>query len=222
MSSQPIRLMVVDDHTLFRQGLSAVLGAADDIEVVGEASNGEEAVARAAELMPSLILMDIQMPELNGIEATRRIAASDPEVGVIVLTMFEDDDSVFAAMRAGARGYILKGADQAELLRAVRAVAAGEALFGPSIARRLITFFASGERERVRPFPELTDREREVLALVASGSSNSDIARKLVVSQKTVRNHISNIFNKLAVADRSQAIVRARQAGLAGESPTAI
>jgi DNA-binding NarL/FixJ family response regulator len=208
--------MVVDDHTLFREGLAAVLSSVDDVEVAAEAANGHEAVALAADVHPALILMDIQMPGLNGIEATRQIVAGNPEVGVIVLTMFEDDDSVFAAMRAGARGYILKGADRAELLRAVRAVASGEALFGPSIATRLISFFASARSDQLKPFPELTDREREVLALVAGGLNNSNIANRLGVSDKTVRNHISNIFNKLAVADRAQAIVRAREAGLAG------
>jgi DNA-binding NarL/FixJ family response regulator len=158
--------------------------------------------------------MDIQMPGMNGIEATRLIFQSSPHIGVIVLTMFEDDDSVFAAMRAGARGYLLKGADQAEILRAIHSVKSGEALFGPGIARRLINFFAQLNPQAQHPFPELTEREREVLDLLARGMSNAGIAGALVVSQKTVRNHVSNIFNKLQVADRAQAIIRARDAGL--------
>jgi DNA-binding NarL/FixJ family response regulator len=164
--------------------------------------------------------MDIQMPTpdgsgMNGIEATRRIVQTSPHIGVIIVTMFEDDDSVFAAMRAGARGYVLKGADQEEMLRAVRAVARGEALFGPAIATRLMSFFAPPVLESSAPlFPELTGREREILDLIARGYNNSDIAQRLHISGKTVGNHISNIFNKLHVADRAQAIVRAREAGL--------
>jgi DNA-binding NarL/FixJ family response regulator len=162
--------------------------------------------------------MDIQMPGLNGIEATRRIVATSPHMGIIVVTMFEDDDSVFAAMRAGARGYVLKVADQEEMLRAIRAVARGEALFGPAIASRLMSYFTAPRPAATSLlFPELTDREREVLGLIAQGYNNEEIARRLVLSQKTVRNHMSNIFSKLQVADRAQAIVRAREAGL-GES----
>ncbi|MBI4494691.1 MAG: response regulator transcription factor [Chloroflexi bacterium] len=214
----PICILIADDHTLFRDGLRALLGSIPEYEVVGEAATGEEAVAQAAALQPDVVLMDILMPDTNGIEATRRILHTSPHIGVVVLTMFEDDDSVFAAMRAGARGYILKGADQAEMLRAIRAVASGEALFGPSIARRLMSFF-SAPRPLAPPqaFPELTEREREILALIAQGHSNTLIAERLVLSPKTVRNHISNIFNKLQVADRAQAIVRAREAGLGRE-----
>jgi DNA-binding NarL/FixJ family response regulator len=184
------------------------------MEVAGEAENGEAAIREAAKLQPDVILMDIQMPGMNGIEATRQIYQSNPHIGVIVLTMFEDDDSVFAAMRAGARGYLLKGADQAEILRALHSVKNGEALFAPNIARRLINFFAQIHPQSQHPFPELTEREREVLDLLARGTSNAEIANALVISQKTVRNHVSNIFNKLQVADRSQAIIRARDAGL--------
>src|SRR5262245_59736147 len=181
-------------------------------EIVGEASNGLEAVELARELQPDVVVMDLQMPELNGIEATQRIVEESPHIGVLVLTMFEDDDSVFAAMRAGARGYLLKGADQAEIVRAIHAVGSGEAIFGPHIARRVMDFF-SGERTAV-PFPDLTAREREVLELVAQGRSNAEITRALVLSPKTVRNHVSNVFTKLQVADRAQAIVKARDAGL--------
>jgi DNA-binding NarL/FixJ family response regulator len=214
----PIRLLIADDHTLFREGLRAILGAQSGIEIVGEASNGAQAVSLAAAELPDVILMDIQMPEMNGITATERILDANPHIGIIVLTMLEDDDSVFAAMRAGARGYVLKGADKAEMLRAVHAVAEGEALFGPAIAQRLVNFFhdVRGMQDLAPPraFPELTGREVEVLDLIARGYNNAEIAEKLVLSPKTVSNHISNIFSKLQVADRAQAIVRARQAGL--------
>ena len=211
----PIRILLADDHTLFRHGIRALLDSVPDLELVGEAASGEEGLAQAAALQPDVILMDIKMPDLNGIEATRRILAANPRANVVVLTMFEDDDSVFAAMRAGARGYVLKGADEGELLRVVRAVAGGEALFGPAIAARLMRYFAAAGSPAVAPaFPDLTERERDILALIAQGHSNSDIAARLYLSTKTVRNHISSIFGKLQVADRAQAIVRAREAGL--------
>lgn len=211
----PVRLMVVDDHTLFRDGLRALFGSIDDIDVVGEASNGEEAVDKVGRLQPDVVLMDIQIPEINGIEATRRIVSAHPEIGVIVVTMLEDDDSVFAAMRAGARGYILKGADQDEMLRAIRSVASGEALFGAEVADRLVSFFNGASQPHGDPaFPELTERERQVLDLIAKGWSNAKIADNLVISPKTVSNHCSNIFSKLQVADRTQALLRAREAGL--------
>ncbi len=214
---EPIRILVVDDHNLFREGLTLLLNSAAETAVVGEAGTGKEAIVQAQELTPDVILMDIQMPDMNGIEATRRILADLPDVGIIMLTMLEDDDSLFAAMSAGARGYILKGADKAEVLKTVTAVAAGQALFGPAIAGRLTTFFQRGGQlgeTAVTPFPDLTDREREVLTLIAQGLSNSDIASQLHISSKTVSNHISNIFNKLQVADRAQAIVKARDANL--------
>lgn len=216
MNGQVVRILVVDDHKLFREGLAALLNAADGTAVVGEAGTGAEALAQAKALTPDVVLMDIQMADMNGIEATRRILADQPDVGVIMLTMLEDDDSLFAAMRAGARGYILKGADREEVLRTVAAVAEGQALFGPAVAGRLTTFFQKGGQVEtaVLPFPDLTDREREVLNLIAQGLSNSDIAARLHISGKTVSNYISNIFNKLQAADRAQAIVKAREAGL--------
>ena len=209
------RILLADDHTIFRYGLRAMLSSLPEYEVVGEATTGEEAVALTAELRPDVILMDVQMPGKGGIEATRRILETSPGVGVIVVTMFEDDDSVFAAMRAGARGYVLKGADKEEVFTVVRAVARGEAHFGPEVAKRLMSFFSAPRPAATSEvFPELTAREREVLNLIAGGRSNAEITRQLFLSPKTVRNHISNIFTKLRVADRAQAIVRAREAGL--------
>ena len=208
-----IRVVVADDHTLFRHGLRALLESVPDIELVGEAANGEEAVALADSLVLDVVLMDILMPVLSGIPATRRIVDAHPEIAVVMLTMQAEDDAVFAAMRAGARGYVLKGADESELLRVLRAAAQGEALFGPEIARRLVNFFGQS-RSAAPEFPELSDREREVLTCIAQGWNNTTIAERLVLSPKTVRNHISNIFSKLQVADRAEAIVRASQAGL--------
>ncbi len=209
-----ICVLIADDHTLFRAGLHALLNLFADIQVVGEASTGEETIAKAEALLPDIILMDIQMPGVNGIEATRRIVRTSPNVGIIVVTMFEDDSSVFSAMRAGARGYILKEAGEEEVLRAIRAVAQGEAIFGPAIARRLMQFFSNPPLEPDPVFPELTGREREILDLIARGENNTEIAQRLVLSPHTVRNHISNIFSKLQVADRAEAIIRARDAGL--------
>jgi DNA-binding NarL/FixJ family response regulator len=210
-----LRVLIADDHMLFRDGLRALLGSAVDTELVGEAATGDEAVSLATNLQPDVVLMDIQMPGLNGIEATRSIVQASPRVNVLILTMFDDDASVFAAMRAGARGYLLKGAKHAETLRAIRAVGDGEAIFSPSIAARLMDFFASIRPVAVpQAFPELSDREREVLSLIAEGCKNADIAARLVLSPKTVRNHVSNILDKLRVADRAEAMLRARGAGL--------
>ena len=211
---EPIQVLIADDHTLFRAGLRALLNLFDDIQVVGEASSGEEAIIKAEALQPDIILMDIQMPGVNGIEATRRIVRASPNIGIVVVTMFEDDDFVFSAMRAGARGYILKEADEDEVLRAIRAAAQGEAIFGPAIARRMVQFFSNPPQESNLAFPELTEREREILGLIARGENNAAIAQRLVLSPHTVRNHISNIFSKLQVADRAEAIIRARDAGL--------
>ncbi len=212
---QPLRVLICDDHTLFRDGLRALIASAPDLELAGEATTGEEAVELAAQLLPDVILMDIKMPGINGIEATRQILNSNPHIRVLMVTMFEDDQSVFTAMRAGARGYILKGAKHDEMLRAIRAAGSGEAIFSPAIATRLIDFFG-GLRVEALPqtFPELTDREREILDLIAQGWSNAEIARQLSLSAKTVANHVSNIFSKLQVADRAQAMLRAREAGL--------
>lgn len=209
-----IRLLVADDHPAFRRGVELMVDGVDDIEVVGAAATGLEAVELAASLLPDVILMDLRMPELDGIEATRRITRAAPEPSIVVLTMFEDDDSVFAAMRAGARGYLLKGADRDEILRAVRAAAAGEAIFGPEIAHRVIAHFTRGSGSSAAAFPSLTEREREVLELVAAGKGNATIAHELMINLKTVRNHVSNILTKLQVSDRSAAIVKAREAGL--------
>jgi DNA-binding NarL/FixJ family response regulator len=211
MSEVAIRLLIADDHPLFRQGLRAMLASTDEFEVVGEAADGDEAISQAIALEPDVVLMDLRMPGLNGIDATRRILEVRPETGVLVLTMFEDDDSVFAAMRAGARGYLLKGSEQEEVQRAIHSIASGEAIFGPDIAGRLIAYFSSAN---ATAFPELTDREREVLELIAQGKNNQAIANELVLSLKTVRNHVSNVFNKLRVTDRAGAIVKAREAGM--------
>jgi DNA-binding NarL/FixJ family response regulator len=212
-----LTLLIVDDHPAFRAGLRLLLESLDDfeVEVVGEAENGEQALELAIDLSPDVIVMDLQMPGLGGIEATRRVVAAAPHVRVLMLTMFEDETSVFAALRAGAQGYILKGAGQEQLARAIRAVAEGESIFSPGIANRVIESFArTGVSQRPLAFPQLTAREREVLDLIARGLSNPEITRQLVLSPKTVRNHVSNILAKLQARDRSAAIVRAREAGL--------
>src|SRR5215470_3715000 len=212
MVEQTLRVLLVDDHPMMREGLSALLATLPGTAVVGECGDGETAVAMALELQPSLILMDLNLPKLSGVEATRRITQANPQIAILVLTMLEDDDSVFGAMRAGARGYLLKGAGKEEVIRAINVVAAGEAIFSPPIAQRLVQYFAN-----MRPiipanvFPELTEREREVLALIVDGKSNAQIAETLSLSPKTVSNHISNIFSKLQVLDRAQAVARARQ-----------
>ncbi len=209
------RLLIADDHVLFRDGVRALLAAAPDLELVGEASTGQEAVDLSAQLGPDVVVMDIQMPGTSGIEATRRIVQQCPEIRVLIVTMFEDDNTVFAAMRAGARGYVLKGANYNEMLRAIRAVGSGEGIFSPAIAVRMMEYFANIRHANPpQVFPELSDREREVLDLLAQGYKNAEIAARLYLSPKTVRNHVSNIFDKLQVADRSEAIVRAREAGM--------
>jgi DNA-binding NarL/FixJ family response regulator len=211
---EPVQVLIADDHTLFRAGMRALLNLFPEVQVVGEAATGEEAITQAEALHPDVILMDLQMPGVNGVESTRRILQRRPGTGIIVVTMFEDDTSVFAAMRAGARGYILKEASEEEVLRAILAVAGGEAIFGPAIASRLAHFFSKPQRESNLTFPELTEREREILDLIARGLSNADLAQRLVLSPNTVRNHISNIFSKLELADRAEAIARAREAGM--------
>ena len=213
---EPLRVLIAEDNAHFRAGLRALLSSAPGVEVAGEVATGEEAIARARALQPDVVLMDLRMPELDGIEATRRIVQDSPHIAVLALTMLEDDDSVFAAMRAGARGYLLKGALKAEILRAIQDVASGEAIFGPAVARRLMQYFAAGARPPglAQAFPDLTEREGEILVLIAQGRTNPEIAERLCLSLKTVRNHVSNIFSKLQVADRAQAVVRAREAGL--------
>jgi DNA-binding NarL/FixJ family response regulator len=215
MGEEELRVLLVDDHPVVREGLRTLLASVPGMIPVGESDNGEDAVHLALELQPDIILMDVHLPGLNGIEATRQIMQANPHIGILVLTMLEDDDSVFGAMRAGARGYLLKGADKAEVLRAITVVAHGEAIFSPEIARRLMQYFANMHPIAPhRAFPELTEREREVLGLIVEGKSNAEIAKILVVSPKTVSNHISNIFSKLQVVDRAQAVIRARQAGV--------
>jgi DNA-binding NarL/FixJ family response regulator len=217
--TDPLRVLIADDHPVFRGGLRALLATNPDIEIVAEATDGTEAIAVAASEQPDVVLMDLHMPGCDGVEATRAILEADPHIAVLVLTMFDDDDSVFAAMRAGARGYLLKGTNQADIVRAVHAVGAGGAMFGPAVAQRVLDYFAHARSGPAAAFPQLSDREREILDLLAQGLSNSRIAARLSISEKTVRNHVSNIFTKLAVADRAQAVVRAREAGL-GTRPT--
>jgi DNA-binding NarL/FixJ family response regulator len=215
-----IRVLIADDHPVFRDGLRSLVESAPDLDLAGEATTGTQAVELAATGRPAVILMDLRMPELSGIDATRRIVEADPTVGILIVTMSEDDESLFAAMRAGARGYIPKDAERAEILSAIRACALGEAVFGASIARRVADFFAAPRSPAAEPFPDLTDRENEILELIAQGRSNGDIASRLGIASKTVRNHVANVFNKLQVADRAQAIVRAREAGLGRDGST--
>jgi DNA-binding NarL/FixJ family response regulator len=213
-----VRVLVVDDHPLYREGLITALTAAPDVEVVGEAGDGAEAVRRVSSDPPDVVLMDLHMPEVSGVEATRQIATAHPSVAVLVLTMLDGDDAVFAAMRAGARGYLLKGAGRDEITAAIAAVARGEVVFAAGIATRVLSFFSGTPAHGAQPFAGLTEREREILDLVARGLTNPAIARRLVLSEKTVRNHVSNVFGKLQVADRAEAVARARDAGL-GSGP---
>jgi len=210
---EPIRVVLADDHPVVRSGLRALLESLPDYEVVAEATDGEAAVRETQLTRPDVVLMDIRMPGLDGIEATRRVRAAVPDAAVLVLTMFDDDDTVFAAMRAGAQGYLLKGAEQAEIDRAIRSVVAGEAIFSPGVAQRVLGYFASPPAA-TDPFPELTSRERDVLDLVAAGHRNQAIAGELALSPKTVANHASAVFAKLHVIGRAEAVERARRAGL--------
>jgi DNA-binding NarL/FixJ family response regulator len=210
----PIRILIADDHPMFRFGIRALLSAEPGMEILGEATNGQEAVSLATSLKPDLILMDINLPQLNGIEATRQILKQNPDVNILIVTMFEDD-TIFAALQAGARGYILKGAEGEETLRAIYAAAKGESIFSPAVAKRLTHFFAqSSTSGAAQPFQELTHRERDILKLIAQGLTNAAIAERLSLSPKTVRNQVSIIFNKLQVTDRAEAIIKAREAGL--------
>jgi DNA-binding NarL/FixJ family response regulator len=214
-----IRVVVADDHPVVRDGLRALFASLPETELVAEATTGREAVRAAVTARPDVLVMDLRMPDLDGTAATAEIAMVAPEVAVLVLTMFEDEDSVFAAMRAGARGYLVKGASQAEISHAITVVAGGGAVFGPGIARRMLDFFAAPPAAGIEPFPDLTPREREVLDLIAAGLSNTAIAGRLGLAGKTVGNHISAIFAKLQVATRAEAIIRAREAGL-GRPPS--
>jgi DNA-binding NarL/FixJ family response regulator len=217
VEQEPIRVVLADDHPVYREGLAALLGSTAGVEVVGVAADGQEAVAVTRETQPDVVVMDVSRPGLGGIEATRQVTTDSPHVRVLVLTLSEDDSTVFAAMQAGAMGYLLKGANQADIVRAVTAVAHGEVLFGPAMARQVADYFAAAAASGgalAAVFPELTAREREILDLVAEGRSNAQIASALFLSPKTVRNNVSNIFAKLHVADRAEAIVRAREAGL--------
>jgi len=212
-ATPPIRVVVADDHPVVRDGLRALIEATPGIELVGEATNGDEAIELARSVRPDVVLMDLAMPGRHGIEATREIASNGWSPAVLILTMFGDDESIFAAMRAGARGYLLKDADHDELRRAIEAIGSGEAIFGAGVAQRMVGFFARAKALGVQPFPDLTDREREVLEELAQGASNATIGTRLGISLKTVRNHVSTILGKLMVVDRAQAIVRAREAG---------
>jgi DNA-binding NarL/FixJ family response regulator len=211
---EPLTVVIADDHQFFRDGVRALLDAQPDMECVGEASTGEEVIHLSAELQPDVVLMDVQMPGMSGVEATRQIVSSSPQIRVLVVTMFEDDHLVFAAMRAGARGYLLKGTRHEDMVRAIRAVGSGDAIFGPAIAAKLVDYFAALQPSSpTQVFPDLSSREREILALLALGYKNAEIADRLVISPKTVGNYVSNIISKLQVADRAQAILRAKDAG---------
>jgi DNA-binding NarL/FixJ family response regulator len=216
--NEPLTILIADDHPLFRRGIAAMLESLPQVSIVGEASNGIEAARLAEQLQPDVVLMDLQMPGGGGLEAIRQIVHASPHIRILVLTMFQDDDSVFAAMRAGARGYVLKDADDEELARALLVVGAGEAIFSPAIAARLMSFFEAQTPLPSTVFPDLTESERKVLRLMADGANNLSIAETLGLSIKTVRNYTSNIFSKLQVADRAQAIVRARAAGVGSGS----
>jgi DNA-binding NarL/FixJ family response regulator len=215
-----IRVVVADDHPIVRAGLIALLGSLPDFEVVAAAADGREAVREVVATKPDVALLDLHMPELDGVAATRELARVAPSVAVLVLTMHDDDESVFAAMRAGARGYLVKGVEQEDIARAITSVAAGQAIFGNGVAQRVL---ASLRAPVAGPapvaFPELTDRERDVLDLLAAGLNNAAIGHRLGVAPKTVANHVSGIFLKLQVADRAEAIIRAREAGL-GRTPS--
>ena len=210
-----LRILIADDHPVFRKGLRGLLESIPEFEVVGQATTGEEAIQQAATLQPDVILMDLQMPGGSGIAATRAIVQDSPHVRVLVVTLFEDDDSVFMALRAGARGYVLKDTDEEEMIRAIHAVGRGEAIFSPAVATRVLAYFTNHRPAAPKEaFPTLTEREREILQLIAQGHANTSIAKQLLLSTKTVSNYVSNIFSKLQVADRAEAIIRAREAGL--------
>jgi DNA-binding NarL/FixJ family response regulator len=208
------RVLVVDDHPILRAALCAMVDDTEGMEVAGEAADGLAAVAEAGRLEPDVVLMDLNLPGLDGVEATRRIVHAGPHIGVLMLTMFENEAAVFAAMRAGARGYLLKGARNEQIIRAIRVIGDGEAIFSPAIATRVLSLLGAAT-PRDESFPRLTLREKEIMLLIAQGLGNASIADKLVLSPKTVRNHVSHIFRKLRVTDRAQAIAKAKEAGIA-------
>lgn len=217
---RPVRVVIADDHPMFRYGLRAALAAGDEVEVVGDAADGRELLALVNSTRPDVVITDLSMPALDGAAAAGEILARHPGTGVLVLTMHDDNEALFGAMRAGARGYLLKGADRDEIVRAVLAVADGEAVYGAAVARRITDFFTGAHRDyTATAFPELTDRERQVLELVAAGCGNHDIAHRFALSEKTVRNHVSAVLVKLQVRDRAAAVAKARDAGL-GRSRT--
>ena len=215
----PISVVLVDDHPVVRGGLRALIESFEGFLVVGEAADGEQAVREVLLHRPDAVIMDVMMPGVDGVEATRRIVRACPTTAVLMLSMAEDDDVVFSAMQAGARGYLLKGAAQEEIDRALKAVVAGEAIFGPGVAARVLGVFSRETTGRAEPFPELTRRERDVLELVAQGRRNAAVGQTLGLAPKTVANHLSSIFAKLQVTDRSAAIVRARDGGLGRGRP---
>ena len=214
-----ITVVLADDHPLVRDGLRAVFAGAADIDVLAEADNGRDAVSEVVRHQPDVVLMDLDMPEVHGIEATLEITAHSPTTAVLVLTMFEDDESVFAAVNAGASGYLLKGADGADILTAVRAAATGQTVFGPAFADRLRAWFSGTKPNKQSPFPELTPREFDILDRLAAGLTNAEIGKRLHLSTKTIANNVSNILNKLHFTQRGEAIVRAREAGLGRTQP---
>jgi DNA-binding NarL/FixJ family response regulator len=209
-----LRVVLADDHPVVRRGLRALIDTIDGLEIVGEAADGEAAVREVQLTQPDVVLMDVRMPGLDGVEATRRIRATTPETTVLMLTMYDDDATVLTAMQAGARGYLLKGAEQEEIVGAIRAVVAGQVVFGPGVASQVLGYFSGPPEPPANPFPHLTDREREILDLLAAGNRTAAIARQLYLSPKTVSNHLTSIFVKLEVADRAAAIIRAREGGL--------
>ncbi|MFC5214889.1 response regulator [Streptomyces coerulescens] len=217
-AARPVRVLIADDHPVVRRGMTALLASLDGVEVVAEAATGEEALREAQLTRPDVVVMDIQMPAMDGVEATRRLAALLPDVAVLVVTMFEDDETVVSAMRAGARGYLLKGAQQEEILTTIRSVATGQFVMGPGIAARLLGYLDPAPRQAPPPFPELTAREREILDRVARGHSNARVAADLTLAAKTVANHLSAIFTKLRVSGRTEAVLLARAQGLGGDT----
>ena len=216
--SHPITVVIFDDHALFREGVQAILSTVDDIAVVAEAFDGPAGIEAVTEHQPDVVLMDVMLPDMNGIEATEACCTANPDVAVVMLTMMDDPETVFAAMCAGARGYLVKGSDRITMLSAIRAAARGEVLFSAGVAGRVLDFFRhdTDAARRAGPFPELTDREYEILTRIADGSTNQDVGRQLSLSAKTVANNLSRVFTKLQVTDRAQAIVKAHRAGIGG------